>query len=173
METRIHPATLTAAAAVLGQAMPEFGDPQRLLAALRLATQAKEQPQTGAGPRLLTLRQAGERLGVCPRTIGHWVAEGKLPARKTNRKFVRVLESDLLVFVDNLPARAVTAADKGNSTKRLPMPMKKLVSVTSCQPHGKPAVSSALTMPTPPATYRVTLTRGKAPPTNAIHATPV
>jgi len=113
MENRIHPATLTAAAAVLGQAMPEYADPQKLLAALRLATQAKNHPETGTGPRLLTLRQAGNILGVCPKTVSNWIEAGKIPARKNGRKFVRVWEADLLTFANNLPARPVKMAVNG------------------------------------------------------------
>jgi excisionase family DNA binding protein len=176
METRIHPATLIAAAAVLRTDLPEFGDPKRLLAALQMATQTKERPETGAGagPRLLTLRQAGEWLGVCRRTVGHWVAEGRLPARKTGRKFVRVLENDLRAFMGNLPLRPVSATDAGNdSTNCPPKPIKKSPDLASYQPHGNPSASSSLPVPQSSTVPRTTMTRGRGPtPARTIHATP-
>jgi excisionase family DNA binding protein len=49
--------------------------------------------------RTLTPDQAGEKIGVCTRTILYWVRTGKLPAKKYGRRTIRILESDLAAFV--------------------------------------------------------------------------
>ena len=106
----IHPATLAAAAAVLAPAMPEYGDPRKLLDALRLADQAKTVPADGTvpGQRLLTIAETASRLGVCKRSIQLWLASGDLPAIKRGPRYVRVRETDLSAFVDRMPPRPVT-----------------------------------------------------------------
>ena len=111
----IHPATLAAAAAVLAPAMPEYGDPRKLLDALRLADQAKAAPADGTAPsqRLLTIAETARRLGVCKRSIQLWLASGALPAIKRGSRFVRIREGDLLAFVDGLPPRPVTKPAAG------------------------------------------------------------
>lgn len=119
MIPRLNPATLAAAASVLAQAMPEYGDPQRLLAALRLADQAKAEAGNAIpGPHLLTLKECASRLTTCKRTVQNLIAAGQLPARKMGSRFVRVLESDLLAFIDGMPMRPTTHAGGSVSAKR-------------------------------------------------------
>ncbi len=111
MIPKVHPATLAAAAAVLAPAMPEYGDPQKLLSALRLADQTKAAPTDGivaSQRRLLTLAETARYLGVNKRSIQNWIACGSLPAIKRGPRYVRVREADLTAFVDHLPPRPVT-----------------------------------------------------------------
>ena len=49
-------------------------------------------------PRLLTVDEMAERLGVCSRTIRRWIARNELPAHRLGRS-VRVAEDDLLAFL--------------------------------------------------------------------------
>lgn len=107
---RIPAATIAAAAAVLATTSPEWGDPQKLLAALQLANRAAAAPDTAShGPRLLTLQECANRLTTCRRTVQNLIANGALPARKQGSRFVRIREQDLETFINEMPPRVPRA----------------------------------------------------------------
>ena len=49
-------------------------------------------------PRLLTVDEIAERLGVCSKTIRRWITRNELPAHRLGRS-VRVAEDDLIAFL--------------------------------------------------------------------------
>ena len=50
--------------------------------------------------KLLTVKQAAERLAVQPSTVTRWIKEGKLPVVELSDRNLRVRESDLIEWVD-------------------------------------------------------------------------
>ena len=58
--------------------------------------------------RLLTLKEAAERLGVSLRTLEDWIYDNKIEVVKLGRRCVRVKEStiDHLIEVHTRPAQA-------------------------------------------------------------------
>ncbi len=53
-------------------------------------------------PLMITRGDAAKALGVSVRTLERWVAEGRLPARQTGKRWL-IATADLRAFVDSLP----------------------------------------------------------------------
>ena len=106
------PATVAAAAAVLGTTMPDWGDSQRLLHAMLADEQAGhtqvDQKNAVPGSRLLTIGEAANHLGVCRRSLQNWMAAGQLRAIKKGSRYVRIRDCDLSAFVNSLAPRPIT-----------------------------------------------------------------
>lgn len=97
---RTDPALLSAAVAVLRPMFPHL-DAERLVAALRAA----EAPTPLAVPRptpgrLLTVREAAARLGVCRATLFGLLRSGTLPRVRLSTSCVRVPEQALLALAE-------------------------------------------------------------------------
>jgi excisionase family DNA binding protein len=102
-----HPAILAASAA-LATDDPKFSDPKRLVSAIKLMVDAEQSAMEPVKMKLLSMKEAAKRLMVCKRTVGNWVASGRLPAIKQGKTYVRILETDLAYFVENMDDRPVT-----------------------------------------------------------------
>ncbi len=50
-------------------------------------------------PRLLSLREACRRIGVCDRTLRAWIAAGRIAVVRLSRRAVRIEEGELARFV--------------------------------------------------------------------------
>lgn len=56
--------------------------------------------------RLLTLNETAQRLAICKRTLERLIASGEFPRPLRIGRAVRIVESDLLAFVETLKANA-------------------------------------------------------------------
>lgn len=65
-------------------------------------------PDGNQHPRLISIADAAELRGVCPKTIRRWVAAGILPAYRTGPRLVRIDPADLARLDRRLP----TASDR-------------------------------------------------------------
>ena len=67
----------------------------------RTADSAPGKRRTQAPPmRLLTVRDAVERLNVTERTLRAWLAAGKLPAVRLSARCIRIRPEDLEAFIE-------------------------------------------------------------------------
>lgn len=61
-------------------------------------------------PRLLTLEEVAEHLGVTTKAVRNWIATGALPASRVGSRGIRIRECDVEAMLRPIPTTAGDAA---------------------------------------------------------------